>query len=122
MKTNWTQQEAIALCVKIEAICPKFGCHVALTGGCLYGGTRKDLDIIFYRIRQAPRIDDEGLFDALAKLDIFKDGGFGFCVKAVYGERRIDFLFPEELSGEYLTEEGACADAADKLTTDDLLR
>ena len=49
----WTQEEAIALCKKIESIVPLAGCHVALTGGCLYrDGHRKDLDILFYRIRQ----------------------------------------------------------------------
>lgn len=42
----WTQKEAIELCVKIEAICPKYGCHVALTGGLLYKeGERKDRGI-----------------------------------------------------------------------------
>ncbi len=42
----WTQEEAIELCRIIEDICPQAGCHVALTGGCLYkDGERKDLDI-----------------------------------------------------------------------------
>lgn len=45
----WTQSEAIDFCKKIEAICIKYGCHVALTGGTLYGdGPRKDCDILFY--------------------------------------------------------------------------
>lgn len=44
MGDGWTQAEAIALCRKIEDVCPAFGCHVALTGGVLYKlGERKDL-------------------------------------------------------------------------------
>src|ERR1035437_5571090 len=55
---QWTQTEAIELCVKVEAICPKYGCHVALTGGLLYKqGKRKDCDLLFYRIRQVEQID-----------------------------------------------------------------
>lgn len=34
--SGWTQAEAVALAKKIEAVCPAFGCHVALTGGLLY--------------------------------------------------------------------------------------
>ena len=50
---NWTQQHAIELCKRIESVCPRYGCHVALTGGLLYkDGPRKDCDILFYRIRQ----------------------------------------------------------------------
>ena len=41
--SQWTQEQAIALCRKIEAVCPPFGCHVALTGGALYkDGPRKE--------------------------------------------------------------------------------
>ena len=36
MTDTWTTAEAIALCREIEAICPAFGCHIALTGGLLY--------------------------------------------------------------------------------------
>lgn len=50
---SWTQEEAIQLCRLLEALAPTFGCHVALTGGCLYkDGERKDCDILLYRIRQ----------------------------------------------------------------------
>lgn len=115
----WTQQQAIALCTSIEAIGPKFGCHVGLTGGCLYkGGHRKDLDIIFYRIREASKIDDEKLFGALATIGIVKDSGFGWCVKAQYEGKKIDCFFPEEIGGEYVHE---AIDPADKLTSGDLL-
>lgn len=98
----WAQAEAIALCVKIEAICPAFGCHVALTGGLLYGeGERKDADIMFYRIRQVPEIDVKGLMEALRTLEINQCTGFGFCVKATYKGKPIDLFFPEETKGGY---------------------
>jgi hypothetical protein len=99
--TGWTQAEAVALCVQVEAICPEFGCHVALTGGCLYkDGERKDLDLLFYRIRQAPEIDKDGLFHALLSIGIEHQRGFGWCHKATHLGRNIDCFFPEE-DGEY---------------------
>jgi hypothetical protein len=101
---KWTQSQAIELCRLIEGICPKFGCHVALTGGCLYrDGERKDLDVLFYRIRQTPEIDHDGLFAALAEIGIEKTGGFGWCHKATFEGRKIDCFFPEE-DGDYPTE------------------
>lgn len=109
MSDAWTQAEAISLCRKIEDVCPAFGCHVALTGGLLYKlGERKDLDILFYRIRQVPEIDLVGLFKALLSLgivlvkDIEPDG---FCIKATHRGRKIDCFFPEAEAGEYLTDE-----------------
>lgn len=94
---NWTQAEAIELCVKIEAICPKFGCHVALTGGLLYReGPRKDLDILFYRIRQVERIDIDGLFGALDGIGLVEHSGFGWCHKATFNGKSVDCFFPEE--------------------------
>lgn len=51
----WTQAEAIALCREIEQICPRFGCHVALTGGCLYkDGPRKDADLLYNEMTGRP--------------------------------------------------------------------
>ena len=101
MSAKWTQAHAIALCRQIEAICPEFGCHVALTGGCLYkDGERKDLDVLFYRIRQTPKIDHDGLFNALFRIGIEKTGGFGWCHKATFEGRNIDCFFPEE-DGDY---------------------
>ena len=100
---QWTQETAIALCRKVEAICPQFGCHVALTGGTLYrDGPRKDVDILFYRIRQIEQIDTDGLFAALANIGLERKGGFGWCFKATYEGRAIDCFFPEEQGGEYV--------------------
>lgn len=98
MKPVWTQQEAIALCVAIHPLTEKYGCYVALTGGLLYkDGPRKDLDLVFYRIRQCEGIDKKGLFAALEELRIKVVKGFGFCHKSIdeFG-RTIDLLFPEE--------------------------
>jgi hypothetical protein len=97
---KWTQQEAIDLCKKIEAICPKFGCHVALTGGLLYKeGPRKDCDILFYRIRQSPQIDLEQLWAALDEIGLVKTIGCGWCFKGVFSGKSVDMFFPEEETG-----------------------
>lgn len=99
--TKWTQADAIALCREVEAVCPIAGCHVALTGGTLYkDGERKDLDLLFYRIRQTPTIDMGMLWDALSTIGIERATGFGWCIKAEYRGKRIDCFFPEE-DGEY---------------------
>jgi hypothetical protein len=98
---SWTQKDAIELCIKIEAVCPAFGCHVALTGGTLYkDGERKDCDILFYRIRQTPEIDKAGLFKALADIGLIEQRGFGWCHKATFNGKGVDCFFPEE-DGDY---------------------
>jgi hypothetical protein len=108
MSKAWTQAEAIRLCCAIERIAPEFGCHVALTGGCLYkDGERKDLDVLFYRIRQRSEINTEGLFAALADIGLVKAKGFGWCFKADYNGKAVDMFFPEEVEGEYASGEEA---------------
>lgn len=93
----WTQAEALALCARMEEVTPEFGCHVALTGGLLYKeGPRKDADILLYRIRQTPKIDLDGLFEALAKIGIERTRGYGWVHKARYQGKPIDLFFPEE--------------------------
>ena len=100
MKNTWNQSEAVSLCVEIEKICPQFGCHVALTGGCLYrDGEREDCDILFYRIRQVDRIDIDKLLDALAAIGLTVNDGCGFVYKARYEGRPVDIFFPEEEGG-----------------------
>jgi len=99
----WTQEEAIDLCRKVEEIAPKYGCHVALTGGLLYkDGSRKDCDLLFYRIRQVEAIDKDGLFDELHRtLRLSEQSGFGWCHKAIYSlgslleDKPVDMFFPE---------------------------
>jgi hypothetical protein len=93
--------KALIICNSIEAIAPSYGCHVALTGGCLYKlGERKDLDILFYRIRQVSEIDKDGLFSALSELGFTDISGFGWLHKAKLGDDSIDMFFPEEQQGE----------------------
>jgi hypothetical protein len=100
MSELWTQQDAINLAIQMEAIAPQFGAHVALTGGLLYkNGQRKDADFLFYRIRQVQFIDYEGLFKALEAIGVEKISGFGWCHKAIYMGKKIDFFFPEETGG-----------------------
>lgn len=98
----WTHQQAVDLCKKIEAVCPAYGCHVALTGGLLYkDGERKDCDILFYRIRQCSEVNHKELFKALELLGVLKMlSGFGWCVKATCDYGSIDCFFPEEIKGE----------------------
>ena len=95
----WTLEEAIELCKIIEAICPQAGCHVALTGGCLYKeGERKDLDIMFYSIRQTKGIGETKpalltLLPSIFQFELRRD--FGWCCKATYKGKHIDMFFPE---------------------------
>lgn len=101
---SWTLPEAVEICRRIEAIAPLYGCHVALTGGCLFqDGLRKDLDILFYRIRQAERIDTEKLLGGLKTLGIEEYEDNGFCIKAFMpnDEKNIDMFFPERPREEW---------------------
>lgn len=99
---TWTRDEALELCRQLERIAPKYGAHIGLTGGLLYkDGPRKDCDIIIYRIRQAPEIEQEYMFAAFEEeAGVTKVGGFGWCHKATWRGKPIDFFFPEE-TGEY---------------------
>ncbi len=92
----WTQAEAIAMATTFEKIAPKFGAHVALTGGLLYKkGPRKDADIVFYRVRQQRRIDEKGLMAALGDAGLYVDSDHGWMSKASWKGKRVDLLFPE---------------------------
>lgn len=103
---KWTQAEAIELCKKVEAICPAFGCRVALTGGLLYkDGPRKDCDILFYRIRQIAEINFTGLWPALEVIGLHLKSGFGWCYKGEYQGKSIDMFSPEEFWGAAYGEE-----------------
>jgi hypothetical protein len=96
MTKLWTQAEAIQLCWIVEKICPTFGCHVALTGGTLYKeGPRKDVDLLFYCIRQVDRLDQDGLIDALRKLGFTICAQHGWVIKALYEGKQVDLFFPE---------------------------
>ncbi len=89
--------KTLELIQKIESVAPLAGCHVALTGGVLYKqGPRKDLDLLFYRIRQVATIDYVRLFDELEKVGITRVKSFGWVTKAAYGDEGIDIFFPED--------------------------
>lgn len=99
MSVAWTPEMARSFCVLLEEIAPNYGCHVALTGGCLYKNfDRKDIDILFYRVRQKPEIDKLGLFLALEEklgVKVVRHVN-SWITKAKWNNRDIDFFFPEE--------------------------
>lgn len=113
----WTREEAIRLCGLVEAICPAYGCHVALTGGCLYkDGDRKDCDILFYRIRQVEVINVDGLFEALREtISLEKVSGCGWVHKAKWNDLNVDCFFPESDGGEYSAREVAAAEEFEEI-------
>lgn len=97
----WNREQAIELCTQIESLCPRAGCHVALTGGVLYKkGHRKDLDLLFYRIRQQTEIDMTRLWSLLMNIGMEKKSGFGWVYKCTYQDKPIDCFFPEEEEGD----------------------
>lgn len=93
----WALLEAREVCILLEAITPSFGYHVALTGGVLYkDGERKDLDILFYRIRQIKYPDLDGLFECMNTLGfVLQDKSNGWCAKFIYKTKPIDIFLPE---------------------------
>lgn len=94
----WTLEQAAELCRRVEAVCVPFGCHVALTGGVLYtDGAMKDLDLLFYRIRQVDKINRKGLFAALKMIGLHEVRGWGWCHKGVYQGKPVDLFFPDEV-------------------------
>lgn len=96
-----------AVATLIEPIVCKYGFHVALTGGCLYGeGGRKDIDLVLYRIRQVSLEDvkrkQPTMFRELsAKLQMELVADYGFVKKFLLGEIPLDVMFPEDIYGEY---------------------
>ena len=116
----WLWSDAIDLCVEIEKICPRFGCHIALTGGLLYKqGARKDCDIVLYRIRQSPKIDFDGLWPALAEIGLKKVSGFGWCYKGTYQGKNVDMFSPEESGGNETHPSGHKSNCASVITNSD---
>lgn len=106
IKKTWNLAEAVELCRQIESFCPDYGYHVALTGGSLYkDGERKDVDIMFYTIRQRGDQNNEGLMEHLesigAQILYGHEFGTAWVTKAKYFGKSIDFFFPEVPKGEY---------------------
>jgi hypothetical protein len=93
---KWNREQAIALCIAVEALAPTYGAHVALTGGLLYKeGKRKDADLLFYCIRQVDRIDEEGLLKALETIGLQVVKQHGWVRKAKWFDKDVDLFFPE---------------------------
>lgn len=104
---DWSLEEAIVLIKNIEAICPQYNCHVALTGGLLYKeGRRKDLDIIFYAVGSIPPVDIQwtGLIQDLKYLGLTNFKSLGRVTKAYYEGKAIDIIDPT-IEGDYLENE-----------------
>lgn len=92
----WCFHSARPLIQKIESMAPLHGAHVALTGGVLYkDGVRKDLDLLFYRIRQVKKIDETTLIGNLQDLGLVIGKTHGWVTKATYEGKGIDLFFPD---------------------------
>jgi|TARA_R100000093_G_C1924607_1_gene66750 hypothetical protein len=93
---GWDIIEAAEMCREIEAFCPEYGAHVALTGGTLYkDGRRKDCDILFYCIRQRDNIDEIGLLGRMRKEGFEIGVRKGWVRKAKFRGKNVDIFFPE---------------------------
>lgn len=98
---QWTLESALPVVKLVEAVAPDFGCHVALTGGVLYkDGFRKDLDLLFYRIRQVNKIDEDGLLDKLETFGFTDFKTFGWVTKGTFFGKGVDLFFPERKGAE----------------------
>ena len=93
---NWTLDEAQKLCILVENAVRPANAHVALTGGVLYkDGARKDLDLLFYGVRQTYGVDPAILLPALEKLGFEIGEQYGWVTKAYYQSKPVDLFFPE---------------------------
>lgn len=92
-----TLKQAAEICREVEqALSPNLPCHVALTGGTLYkDGERKDIDLLFYRVRQYPHPSREDIEARIEKLGFEFLGGWNWCTKARFKGFDIDLFFPE---------------------------
>jgi hypothetical protein len=91
----WTRDLAAELCIKLEAIAPTYGAHVALSGGVLYRkGKRKDLDLVIYRHGgRVEEIDRAGLVAALVdQLKMESVRITGRVYKMLYQGRQVDLM------------------------------
>lgn len=99
---NWYLNEAASFCQVLEQFAPDFGCHVALTGGCLYKpGPRKDCDIVIYRTGgRAEPLDRAGFLAALDKglpgWVVVKGDDTSRVIKAEILGRSVDLLFHDD--------------------------
>ena len=96
MTTTVNILDAIAICKKVELVVAPLDCHVALTGGTLYkSGQRKDLDLLFYRVRQVEHPDKELILNALKSIGFKILRSYNWCTKAEFEGIEVDLFFPE---------------------------
>ena len=93
--TNVTQ--ALNLCKALHARLEPHGYYPALTGGHLYkGGSRKDIDIVIYRNRQAhSAFEMRDVEEHLGAAGLTGFSYYGFVTKCMYGPLVVDLLNPE---------------------------
>ena len=100
MNTPWKLSDALTLCCQVEAFAPKYGMHVALTGGLLYkDGPRKDCDLLLYRVRDKGA-DWRGFWREAKRHGLILQQDFGWCKKCIYQGMPVDVFDPED-TGEY---------------------
>ena len=103
-----TLEDAVKLCRILEKILPKFGAHIALTGGCLYkDGPRKDIDLVVYRIRDYETpfdLRNEELLKEFFLNDISIINYYGFVTKARWKNFSVDILDPDDEDDAAYTE------------------
>lgn len=104
VNTDWSQEEVIKLCTKLETFAPEFGFHIGFTGGSLYKvGRRKDADIIIY-----PHNDPKNVLNWAGFKERMEDMGifivsehYGWLKKAKFGPFKcIDFFFMTRIAGQ----------------------
>lgn len=103
-KAKWTLEQGVKLCRLVNRALPgAAGRHVALTGGTLYkDGPRKDVDMLFYRVRQVQEIDKSALGAILLDLGFTLGPDHGWVWKATYEGKDVDMFFPDHNDGEYV--------------------
>lgn len=109
--------DAVAICKLLEPELAKHGFHVALTGGTLYGeGGRKDIDLVFYRIRNNPKFPQDFVSTSARRnavnkylrddLGMILLGSYGFVHKWQKGSLKLDIMYPDEphIPSDYYTD------------------
>jgi hypothetical protein len=110
----WMRDIAVEFCIKLEAIAPTYGAHVALSGGVLYReGKRKDLNLVIYRHGgRVKEIDRAGLVAALVdQLKMEPVRITGRVYKMRYQGRQVDLMIHDAA-------EAADSDYDDELADD----
>lgn len=88
--------DASDICRDIHAAIVDLDCHVALTGGTLYkDGNRKDVDVLFYRVRQKAHPPRESILAALRGIGFIIGKEYNWCTKSTYKGIDVDLFFPE---------------------------